>query len=123
VLWRIDRERRGGGRGAGFAVTPGQRDLLCQLLLQRLPGVRVLAYGTRAAGWSATRSLKPHSDLDLALLGPITDLAMAEVRADLDESDLPWRVDLTRFDELPVALQQAILARGCELFQAAVVSP
>lgn len=106
----------------GLHLSPRERDELCSLLRRRLPEARVLAYGSRVPGWSATRPVKPHSDLDLAVLGPASALALAELRADLDESDLPWRVDLTRFEDLPVVLQQAVQTRGCELLPGAPFS-
>ncbi len=109
--------------GLRLHLTAREREEVCRLLRQRLSPAQVVAYGSRVQGWSATRSVKSHSDLDLAVLGSVSDLTLAELRADLDDSDLPWRVDLTRFVDLPAALQLAVQARGCELLADAVVSP
>lgn len=39
---------------------------------------------------------------------PVADIAMAELRADLDESDLPFRVDLLRWSDAPDTLRDSI---------------
>lgn len=109
--------------GPRLHLTAHERDEVCRLLRQRLSQARVLAYGSRVQGWSAERPVKSHSDLDLVVLDPVSDLALAELRADLDDSDLPWRVDLARFADLPATLQQAVQARGFELLTDRAISP
>jgi predicted nucleotidyltransferase len=61
-----------------------------------------------------TGAAKPWSDLDLVLLGeqPASDLALAETRADFEESDLPFRVDLSEWRDLPASLRQHITEQG-----------
>lgn len=89
--------------------------LLRALLVRHLPGVVVWVFGSRVAGWPGSRVLKPHSDLDLAVAGHPTDQRLAALRADLDDSDLPWRVDVCLLDELPASLQALIAAHGVVL--------
>ncbi|KDB52910.1 hypothetical protein X805_15140 [Sphaerotilus natans subsp. natans DSM 6575] len=96
-------------------LSPADRALLLALLARHLPGVAVRVFGSRVAGWPASRGVKPHSDLDLAVAGQPADLALASLRADLEDSDLPWRVEVCVLDELPASLQGLIATHGVVL--------
>ena len=87
--------------------------VLC-LLRQRLPHCTAIAFGSRVSGWPGRVATKPHSDLDIALwdLCPADDLALAHLRADLEESRLPWRVDLSNAHDLPEALRSLVRRHG-----------
>lgn len=100
------------------------RDLVCGLLRRRLPHCMAIAFGSRVSGWSA-RGAKPYSDLDIALwaLSPGDDRALANLRADLEESALPWRVDLSNADDLPAALRDRVLRQGERLHGPLVAQP
>jgi len=76
---------------------------LRSLLARRLPGREVRAFGSRVQGRA-----KPHSDLDLVVMAPITDLERVEFNADLDDSDLPFRVDVVVWQELAESMRAAI---------------
>ena len=78
---------------------------LVQALLERyLPGTEVWAYGSRANG-----AARPWSDLDLvAFAGPTQQNAVAELRDAFEESDLPFRVDLFVWDEIPETFRKNI---------------
>lgn len=67
-------------------VTAPQLVLVQQMLKQRLPHVRVMAFGSRVHGWPFGQGSKPYSDLDLALFGLRSSdaLALAHLRADLE---------------------------------------
>jgi uncharacterized protein len=86
-------------------LTPEQLLLLRAILAARLPRREVRAFGSRANGRA-----KPHSDLDLVVMGeePIPDPVLAELHADLDDSDLPFRVDVVLWPETPPALRESI---------------
>ncbi|HEX7338818.1 MAG TPA: nucleotidyltransferase domain-containing protein [Rhodanobacteraceae bacterium] len=79
--------------------------LVSRILHRRFPDRQARIFGSRANG-----SAKPWSDLDLVILGsqPVNDLALAEARADFEESDLPFRVDLNLWCDLPDSMQQTI---------------
>jgi uncharacterized protein len=94
---------------------PTELALLRALLTQHLPGCEVRVFGSRVVGWPGSRGVKPHSDVDLAVSGAPSDLALAELRADLEESDLPWRVDVCLLDSLPPPLRERVCARGAVL--------
>lgn len=95
-------------------VAPEQRNLLMGLLRRRLPHVKAMAFGSRVAGWPFGRGAKPYSDLDIALFGllPSDVQALAHLRADLEESTLPWRVDLSDAADLPPDLRSLIVQSG-----------
>lgn len=74
-------------------IDVSERDLLTiQGLLEKyVPDCNVWAFGSRAA-WTA----KEHSDLDLVILGPskLKTRIFESLKEDLDESALPFRVDI-----------------------------
>lgn len=80
------------------------------MLSEHLPGREVRVFGSRATGRA-----KPHSDLDLIVMGdePVAALTHAELVSDFDESDLPFRVDLVLWRNAPPALR-AVIAREAE---------
>lgn len=97
-------------------LSPAQLALLRQLVSRHLPGVAVLAFGSRVKAWATgTAALKPYADLDLAIAGQPDAQHLAALREDLDESDLPWRVDLCLLNELPDHLRARITTAGCPL--------
>lgn len=82
---------------------------LRRILGQRLPRHEVRAFGSRVTGRA-----KPHSDLDLVVMGEraVDDLAWAELKADLEESNLPFHVDLVRWPDAPDSLRSSIIKRS-----------
>lgn len=84
------------------------RQLLKQLLAERLPGREIRVYGSRASG-----KAKPHSDLDLLILGPPLSLDQrADLTEALRESDLPFSVDVAEAERLDAAFRARILAQA-----------
>lgn len=78
-------------------ITPEQREMLLALLERHLPGVSVWAYGSRVKG-----SARPNSDLDLVVFTtPAQRPHVSELKDALDESNIPFRVDLHVWDEIP----------------------
>lgn len=81
--------------------------LLQALLKKHLPDIEVWAYGSRVNG-------KTHfaSDLDMvAFARPEQALAIAELRKALEESNLPFRVDLFVWDQVPENFRKVIRER------------
>lgn len=95
-------------------VPPEHLRLIQRLLAAYLPDREVRAFGSRVTGHA-----KPHSDLDLVVMGDerIPDRVRAELAADFEESDLPFRVDLLAWRDAPPGLRERI-AREAELVQA-----
>jgi uncharacterized protein len=77
--------------------------LVRELTRRHAPHCRFYAFGSRVIGNAADRQrVKPHSDLDLALVGePLALEQLFALRDAFSESDLPMRVDLVRAEDLP----------------------
>ena len=79
-------------------LPPEQLRLVLDLTGKHLPGVEVWAYGSRVRGGNPRR----YSDLDLvAFTQPRQAAQTDDLREAFEESDLPIRVDLFLWDELP----------------------
>ncbi|MBX3617154.1 nucleotidyltransferase family protein [Nitrosomonas sp.] len=85
-------------------VTPDQRRILLDLLNDYLPDVTVWAYGSRIKG-----TARPQSDLDLAVFASAEHKrSVAALKEALEESQLPFRVDLFVWDEIPAQFRDNI---------------
>lgn len=85
-------------------LAPEQLKQVRELLTRYLPNTEVWAYGSRVKG-----TAKPWSDLDLAAIaGPQQKAAIADLREAFDESDLPFRVDLFVWEEIPETFRDNI---------------
>lgn len=69
----------------------------------------IYLFGSWARG-EATRT----SDIDLAILptGPIDPGVIAELRWELEESTIPYRVDVVNLDEVEPTFRQRVLKEG-----------
>ena len=78
-------------------LKPSQRKLVMDLLRRHLPGVEAWAYGSRVKF-----SSRPNSDLDMVVFAtPEQKGYVANLAEAFEESDLPFRVDLFIWDEVP----------------------
>ena len=78
-------------------LTAGQRRTVLALLSRHLPNTAVWACGSRVK-WTS----HPASDLDLVAFAEAEQAArVAELREAFDESNLPFRVDLFVWDDVP----------------------
>ena len=81
-------------------LSADQLETVRRILARHLPNRKVRAFGSRvsARAWR-------YSDLDLLIMGsePVPDLALASLRADFEDSDLPVRVDVIEERDLPEA--------------------
>ena len=85
-------------------LTPEQRDTVLQLLARHLPNTEAWAYGSRVKWTSRTQS-----DLDLVVFAkPQQARAVSDLREAYEESNLPFRVDLFVWDEVPEAFREQI---------------
>ena len=72
-------------------IEPHEWAELSSILSARLPGCKVWAFGSRATG----RRVKRFSDLDLLIEGEsLSFREMALLNEELDESRLPFKVDI-----------------------------
>ncbi len=85
-------------------ISEKERALLLELLQRHLPGVSVWGYGSRVGGKSS-----PRSDLDLVVFASASQSRRVyDLRESLEESDLPFQVDLFIWHELPESFQKNI---------------
>lgn len=71
-------------------ISPKQWQIISEILQRHVPNKEVWAFSSRA-----TRTAKPYSDLDLAIIGdsPLSLGLFASLENDFSESDLPFKVD------------------------------
>ena len=85
-------------------MTPEQKATLQTLLRRFLPGVMVWAYGSRIKG-----TARPYSDLDLVVFTTSAQRPLvAELKEALDESNLPFPVDVLVWDDIPASFHRNI---------------
>jgi predicted nucleotidyltransferase len=92
-------------------VSPAHRALLLQFLQQFLPNAGVWAFGSRVKG-----NARATSDLDLVIFSsPGQKSQVFALQEALEESSLPFRVDLLVWDEIPEAFKANIRQGYVEL--------
>lgn len=87
-------------------LTARQMKTVRSLLKRHLPGVAAWAYGSRVK-WTS----RPESDLDIVVFADAAHQAnVSALREAFDESNLPFRVDLFVWDEVPKRFRKTIEA-------------
>jgi predicted nucleotidyltransferase len=95
------------GMTTAIHITPEQRGMLLTILRRFIPGVAVWAYGSRVNGTART-----NSDLDLVVFtAPEQRHLVSDLKDELDESNIPFIVDLHVWDELPESFHEVILKK------------
>lgn len=85
-------------------MTTKQRGIILDLLDRHLPGVVVWAYGSRVK-----RTVRRGSDLDLvAFADADRKKSISALREAFEESNLPFRVDLFVWNEIPETFRRNI---------------
>ncbi len=92
-------------------ITPQQREIILALFGSHLPNTKVWVYGSRVKG-----SARPNSDLDMVVFAsPGQSTSVFLLKEALDESDLPFRIDLFVWDEVPEQFRKNIAVEHCVL--------
>ena len=90
-----------------LGLTHDELLLLQALLKKHLPDIEVWAYGSRVNGKAHSASV-----LDMVTFsGPEQAMAIAELPEALEESNLPFRVDLFVWDQVPEKFRRVIRER------------
>lgn len=86
-------------------LEPAYLKMVQNILRKHFPNRLVVVYGSRIS-----EQHKPHSDLDLCVMGdePLTLMQLAELREDFSESDLPIRVDIVDWTSVSSEFQKII---------------
>jgi predicted nucleotidyltransferase len=94
-------------------LNANQAQIIFDIFKQELPFNEVWVFGSRAG-----IHYKPHSDLDLAIIDPpsVSEEARSRIEGAFEESDLPFRVEIVLWSELPEALQKQILSAHSKLY-------
>ena len=74
-----------------IALKPHELNIVKKIIEQQLPNQNIFVFGSRT-----TTHYKPHSDLDLCIMGerPLALQQLSELREAFSNSDLPMRVDM-----------------------------
>ena len=101
------------GVDAAIDITTEERQTVLALLQRHLPGTAAWVYGSRVK-WTS----RPQSDLDLDLVvfaTPEQRPQVGDLREAFEESNLPFRVDLFVWDEVPDSFRARIEAEHVAL--------
>ena len=95
-------------------LAPRYRQRLVELLAAEPRVRRIILFGSRARG-----DARPGSDVDLAVEGEhLTPETLAAMQTRLEESTIPYLVDLVPLDEnLDPRLREHILADGISIYE------
>ena len=95
-------------------ITAEQRKTVLALLQRHLPGTAAWVYGSRVK-WTS----RPQSDLDLVVFTtPEQQPQIGDLREAFEESNLPFRVDLFVWDDVPESFRKQIEAEHVVLAKA-----
>lgn len=92
------------GVNQSIDITAEERRIVLALLKRHLPGTTAWVYGSRV-----NRTSLPQSDLDLVVFAtPEQGGRVGDLREAFEESNLPFRVDLFVWDDVPEAFRKQI---------------
>lgn len=95
------------GLNQAINITAAQHLVLKSLLNKFLPGVEVWAFGSRVKG-----NFRPDSDLDLVVFSsPQSSSAVYALKDALDESSLPFSVDVLVWNDISESFRNNILEK------------
>jgi predicted nucleotidyltransferase len=94
-------------------LTAGQAAELRSILATTFPqrDVRVGVFGSRASG-----PARPDSDLDIVLDGNVPAHVVMHLQESLEQSDLPFAVDLVQYRSVSADFRRRIDAQRIDLF-------
>ncbi len=91
-------------------ISQDNLNLLQAIFAEHIPAGKVLAFGSRVNG-NSTES----SDLDIAV-GGCSPVELSLLREALDESNLPFRVDVLDYETIPHSFRENILINHIVLY-------
>jgi len=96
-----------------LAIDDEDQIILIELLNQYLPNTEIWLYGSRIKGTS-----RHNSDLDMVVFTDDNQtMAVFDLKEAFDESDLPFRVDLFTWDDLPESFYENIKSQHIVLIR------
>ena len=101
------------GLDRNIDITPQQRKSILSLLETFLPNTTAWVYGSRVK-WTS----KPNSDLDMVVFSTSNQVGKVSLLQEaFDESDLPFRIDLHVWNDVPDQFRKNIEAERVVLFK------
>ena len=98
------RRQRNMGLADAIDITDDQRKVVCTLIERHLPNTTAWVYGSRVK-WTA----RPQSDLDMVVFTtPEQNSQVFGLREAFEESNLPFRMDLFVWDDVPERFRKHI---------------
>ena len=90
-------------------LDPRYKDMILRAMEYHFPGTKVMLFGSRARGTN-----HPGSDIDIAIdAGKKADLhEIMRARLTLENTDIPFNMDLVDINRVPPELREAILKEG-----------
>lgn len=85
--------------------------IIQEILTQHQAITHAILFGSRARG-----AFKPTSDVDIALKGAITIKLIAKIKAEFEDSNLPFFVDIVDYAKADNALKNEIDTQGVMLY-------
>ena len=103
-----------------FGLPPATLDTIRRILVQFPAVKKAVIYGSRAKG-----THRPGSDIDLTLFGEALDVdILGHIATLLDESPIPYQVDLSIFEQIEHAgLRDHIERVGQRFYQSRSIKP
>jgi predicted nucleotidyltransferase len=95
-----------------FGVTEQQAKILDEVLVKPLiaSGCSIFAFSSRARG-----DYHQFSDLDVLVEGSIEQSVLSQIMEALEESSIPFRVDIVRLGDLTESYQEGVLQNMVKL--------
>jgi predicted nucleotidyltransferase len=78
-----------------FGLTDSEQELIRGVLRRHREVAQARVFGSRAKG-----TFQPYSDVDLAIWGDLSFLAVATISGELDELPLPYTFDVQAFEAI-----------------------
>jgi len=94
----------------GLAENHWQNLLLIAVKPLKDVGCKVFVFGSRAAG-----SFNPFSDIDLFFTGSAPESLLIKIKSELEDSELPIKVDLVAYTDLPKSFLPSINVSQIEI--------
>ena len=97
---------------SNLQVSKEHLNIIKSLIKEYVPDYKVVAFGSRVSG-----TPKPYSDLDLAIIydEPLDAMLLAKLRLALEESDLPYKVDIVEYVLVSDAFKEVIDSDNLDL--------
>lgn len=98
-------------------LTDRQKEIVQNILKSSIKHGEVWAFGSRV---DESKIVKKFSDLDLTFRGSpeLSVIELENIKELFSASDLPFKVDICNFNDLPSAIQTSIISKHTAIYKA-----